>query len=318
MTDVGTDRITVSYSELSTFRQCPLLHMVKYQQRWTKPVTPGGALDKGKLWHAVQEIHWKIIFEWNATHPANKRRTDAQDKTLLAKIRKAIAPLLYDQESGAQTEVQELIEWMYKGWLELYGTDRDSFKPLAIEHPIEVPLKDERGMPTRFVLKARIDLIGRDLGSGLLVVVDHKSGGNLPDDLALELDDQFGLYLWLLRMAGKNAAASWHWGARTQRNQADHPGYEGRSKPQTLEQRFRRTLLTREDIELKNIALDAYHAANAAYPLDPDNAPRYSAPNPRSCSWMCDIKAAHLMARKGRRLDEALFEHGFHVDRTRH
>lgn len=317
MTD-GTERITVSYSELSTFRQCPLLHMVKYQQRWTKPVEPGSALDKGKLWHAVMETHWRTIYDWNKEHPKVMRRTDAQDRALLAKIRKLVAPLLYDQESGAQTEVQELIEWMYKGYLELYGSDRDTFKPLAIEHPVEVPLLDERGEPTRFVLKARIDLIGQDLTNGLRGVVDHKSGANLPDDMSLEVDDQFGLYLWILRQMGKRAAASFHWGARTQRNQADFPGYSGRSKPQSLEQRFRRTLMTREDVELTNIGLDAYHTARAAYPEDPHFAATYSSPDPRTCGWKCDIRREHLLARKGRKLHEVLLEGGFHVDRTRH
>lgn len=315
---VEGERIVVSYSELSTFRQCPLLHQVKYVQRWTKPVEPGSALDKGKLWHAVMEAHYKTILAWNRAHPEVTRRTDAQERSLIRSCQKAVRHLLYDQESGEQSDTQALIEWMYAGHIEAYGADREYFKPLAIEHPIEVPLLDEAGTPTRFILKARIDLIGLDLTRGLRMVVDHKSGANLPDDMALEIDDQFGLYAWMLRQAGKRVAGSYHWGARTTRNQADFPGYSGRSKPQTLEQRFRRTPLVREDIELSNLALDAYHAARAAYPDDPAYTATYSTPDPRTCGWKCDIMREHLMMRKGRRMNEILIENGWTVDRTRH
>lgn len=315
---IDGERVVVSFSELSAFRQCPLMHHIKYVQRWTKPVEPGSALDKGKLWHAVMEVHYKKIFEWNKAHPDVTRRTDAQERALIRSCRTATKHLLYDVESGHQTEVQALIQWMYDGFIECYGADRDHFRPLAIEHPIEVPLLDENGQPTRFILKARIDLIGVDLTNGLRGVVDHKSGQNLPDDMSLEIDDQFGLYCWMLKQAGKRAANAFHWGARTQRNQADYPGYEGRSKPQTLEQRFRRTPLTREAIELDNLALDAYYAARAAYPDDEAYAARYSSPDPRTCGWKCDVRREHLLMRKGRKMQEVLIEGGFHVDRTRH
>lgn len=315
---VAGERTVVSYSELSTFRQCPLLHHVKYQLRWTKPVEPGGALDKGKLWHAVMEVHYKKIYEWNKAHPEVSRRTDAQERSLIRTCRKAVQPLLADPTTGEQTEVQALIEWMYDGFIAMYGADRDHFRPLAIEHPIEVPLLDEHGTPTRFILKARIDLIGIDLTNGLRGVVDHKSGANLPDDMALEIDDQFGLYCWMLKQAGKKASNAFHFAARTQRNQADFPDYTGRSHPQTLEQRFRRTPLTREVVELDNLALDAYHAARAAYPDDEAYRALYSAPNPRSCGWMCDIRREHLMMRKGRKLQEVMIEGGWHIDKTRH
>lgn len=317
MTDTGTERITVSYSELSTFRQCPLLHHVKYRERWTKE-TDSKALVRGTLWHLVQEIHWGTIYEWNKAHGTTKRRTDVQDRALLKKCKELVSKVLYDHETGAQTEDQALVEWMYEGYCEKYGTDRDTFKPLAIEHPIEAPLLDEHGRPTRFVLKARLDLIGIDLTTGLRGVVDHKSGANLPDEMALEIEDQFALYQWLLRQGGKRVSGSFHWAARTTRNQADFPGYKGRSKPQDLDQRFRRTPVLREDKELSNIALDAYNAAKAAYPDDPHYAPRYSAPDARTCGWKCDIKNEHLAMRKGRPMHLVLLEGGWNVNRTRH
>lgn len=312
------ERVVVSFSELSTFRQCPLLHEFKYRQRWVKPVEEGSALDKGKQWHAVMEIHYKTIFAWNRAHPDVSRRTDAQERGLIRSCRKAVAHLLADPITGEQTDVQALIEWMYNGYVELYGADRDHFRPLAIEHPIEVPLLDEHRNPTRFILKARIDLIGVDLTNGLRGVVDHKSAANLPDDMSLEIDDQFGLYCWMLKQAGKRASNAFHFCSRTQRNQADFPDYTGRSKPQALEQRFRRTPLTREPIELDNLALDAYYAARAAYPDDEAYAARYSAPDPRTCGWKCDIKREHLLMRKGRQPHQVMLEGGWHVDRTRH
>lgn len=318
-----TSKVIVSYSELSAFRQCPLLHEIQYVQRWTKPVEEGRALDKGIRWHNVMERHWKIIKEWDDAHKSGpgatpRRRTDAQDRALLKKLRDAILPTLYDTDSGAQSDTESLVQWMYEGWLEAYGTDRDVFRPLAIEHPMEVPLLDAFGNPSRYHIKARLDLIGLDLENGVRRVVDHKSGANLPDKESLEINDQFALYVWMLRQAGKRVAGSHHWGARTTRNQADFPGYSGKAKPQTMEQRFRRTPVEREDVELTNIALDAYNAARAAYPDDETYRPTYSSPDPRQCGWKCDIMHVHLAARKGYPMQRALLDAGFHVDRTRH
>ncbi len=304
----------VSYSELDCFRQCPLKHNLAYEQRWTKAPEVGGALSKGTAWHLVMETHYKVL---QASALNGKPRTPAQTKRALAACRKAVEPLFRDEETGEQTEVQALIEWMYDGYVAFHGINPD-WKIIGVEHNIVVPLRDEAGHTTAYHLKAKIDLLVQVVSLGTLWVVDHKSCANLPYSFEMELDDQFGLYVWLMRQVGRSVQGSLHSAARTTRNAADHPEYEGKSKPQTLDSRFKLTLLTRGEKELTNIALDAFHAAQAAYPPPGMVRSLYSSPDPRQCGWKCDFKTAHLLMRSGQKANTVLLDLGFRVDRTRH
>lgn len=320
--DVGATQI-VSYSELDTFRQCPLKHHLLYQRRWTKPAREGGALDKGTLWHICMEAHYGVI---KVVQDENKGRVPAKlVKATLVLAREEVMKHLVHPISGAQTETQELIEWMYNGYVEQYGVD-ELWRVIAIEHQIKLALPMPGGAPSRYILKAKLDMIMREWSTGLLWVWDHKSGADLPNKMDLEIDDQFGLYTWLMRQVGKKIAGTMHNAARTTRNAGDRPENQdadgkplkSSQKKQTLEQRMLRTYLNRSDAELSNLALDAYYAAKAAYPDDPAYAARYSSPDPRSCGWKCDVKESHLAMRQGRNPDQVMRENGFVVNRTRH
>lgn len=312
--DVGAEQI-VSYSELDTFRQCPLKHHLAYQRRWTKKVKPGGALDKGTTWHTVMETHYGVI---KLVQDEHKGRVPAKlVKPTLKVAREEAMKHLVHPISGAQTEVQELVEWMYTGYVEQWGID-EQWRIVGIEHQIKQALPKPDGTDSRYILKAKLDMIVREWSSGNLWVWDHKSGANLPYKEELEINDQFGLYTWLMRKIGRKIQGTMHNAARTTRNQADFPGYTGKSRPQLLEQRFARTYLNRSEKELDNLALDAYYAAKAAYPDDPAYAARYSSPDPRTCGWKCDMKEAHLAMRQGQNPDRVMVDLGFVVNRTRH
>src|SRR5690625_6064957 len=69
-----------------------------------------------------------------------------------------------------------------------------------------------------------------------------------------------------MRHLGHRIVGSIHSAARSKRNTADYPGYEGKLKPQVLENRFKRTLLNRSEEETDNVAYDAYATAVNAYP----------------------------------------------------
>jgi len=296
-----TTKHVVSYSELDTYRQCPLKHTWAYKERWKKPSVTDGALAKGSLWHLILEDHYAVI----------KNGGDLQDAEL------AVAGYFTDERSGVTTETQELMEWMYHGYVEQYGTDPD-FEILSIEHPFVINLPDPDGNPSPYDIKGKIDLVIRNRANGTVWVVDHKSGAQLPNQMDLEIDDQFGLYVWALKTDSPwDPVGAIHSAARTRRNTADHPGYTGKLKPQSLEERFRRTYLNRSDVELKSIALDAWAVAANAYPTT-DDRPLYSSPDPRQCGWKCDFKEVHLLARKGKDAHQALSEYGFAQDYTRH
>lgn len=304
---IPPDRIQiVSYSELDTGRQCPLKHHLLYDRRWTKPPRPDGALAKGSLYHNCMETHYKLL---KSVQDAHKGRIPLKLVAgTLAQARKLVMEYLIDEQTGDWiSEVHELIGWMYDGYVEQYGVDEE-WRLVGIEHQIITPLPDANGNASRFHLKAKLDLIVREWKTGFLWVVDHKSGSNLPSYMDLEIDDQFGLYVWAMRKSGKKVLGAIHSANRTQRNKG----------PMSLEQRMGRTYLNRTDTECANIALDAYYVAKALYPDDPENKLRFSSPDPRQCGWKCDVKEAHLMMRKGRNPDEVMIEAGYTVNRTRH
>lgn len=301
--------IIVSYSELDTYRQCPLKHHILYGQRWTKPAKEGSALHKGSLYHTIMEEHYRTIKEYQDAHKGRNPKEGSQaEADLLDLCKRRVWPHLWNDVAGRfHDDVAELIAWMYEGHIKNYGT-MPEWRIMAVEHQIVTPLRDERGRRTRYHLKAKLDLIVKIRTTGGLWVVDHKSGGNLPTQMELDIDDQFGLYTWAMREVGKPVLGSLHAANRTQRNKS----------PMTMDQRMSLTYLNRDETELTNIALDAYRVAWNAHPPKNAGPKGYSSPDPRQCGWKCDLKEPHLLMRRGRKPAEVLTEYGFRIDRTRH
>ena len=301
--------IIVSYSELDTYRQCPLKHALAYGQRWTKPSKEGSALQKGSLYHSVMEERYRLIKVYQDSHRGKNPKEGSQEEAdLMEAIRIETFKQVWDPKVGAYfSDVHELIWWMVEGHESNYGL-MPEWRILGIEHQIITPLRDERGRRTRYHLKAKLDLIVRLRATGTRWVVDHKSGGNLPTDMELDIDDQFGLYTWAMREVGKPITGSLHAANRTQRNKS----------PMTMDQRMSLTYLNRDEVELTNLALDAYKVAWNAHPPKGKGPKGYSSPDPRSCGWKCDFKEPHLLMRRGRKPHEVLTEYGFKIDKTRH
>ena len=276
--------------------------------RYRRPVKPDGPLAKGSLYHKVMEEHFREIKSLQDAN--NGKIPEAKWKSVLDHIRKDIVlPLLVDPKTGSPfSDVHDLILWMYDGYVQKWGINPE-WRIIAIEHNIVVPLRDARGRrSSKYYIKCKIDLLVRERSTGNLWVVDHKSGANLPTQMDLEIDDQFGLYTWAMREVGKPVQGSIHLANRTQRNKSFMP----------LDTRMGQTYLNRSDTELTNLALDAYRATRAAYPPKGIEAPMYSSPDPRNCGWKCDFKEPHLLMRAGRKVPEIMAEYDFVIDRTRH
>lgn len=309
--------VIISYSELSTYRDCPLKHFLAYNQRWTKAEREDlHPLTKGTLWHEVMDAHYTTFMEAGP---------DRNQHTLVEAERRVRALLFSDH--GEQTDLQRLVWWMYRGYVEKYGTD-PRWLILGVEVKFQQRLRDPRnGNPTPYLLKGKLDLVVQDLETYLIWIIDHKSGANLPNEMDLDVDDQFGLYAWLMRTAGLRVIGTIHNAARTTQNKGDlDENWDGDRplvsgiKRQTLDQRMRRTFMNRTDEELEAIARDAWAVAVNAYPeaMGGRRLPMYSNPDPRSCGWKCDFLEPHLAARKGRHLADVLPEFGFVQDFTRH
>jgi hypothetical protein len=211
-------------------------------------------------------------------------------------------------EKAPDDEIGDLIAWMYEGHLEMYGAD-EKWEIVAVEHNAQIWLPTSRGGRSNFKLKMKIDLVVRERdGHKRLWLLDHKSGGRLPYGVDLDLDEQFGLYTWGMRQLGHPVFGQIHDGARTQRNKG----------PMELEERFRRTLMSRTDKEITNAAVDAWRTASNMYARKKWEYKRNY--NTDTCSWRCDYREACLWGRKiGEDATRSfLRDTGFRQDFTRH
>lgn len=323
--ETSADKV-VSYSELDTYRQCPLKHLLSYRERWTKAPDEDSPLTKGSLWHVVMEVHYLAIQAYQ--HAGETPEAFAE---MLDSIATQLGALLWD--GPEQSPNQSLVWWMYQGYVEKYGYDPD-WEILGVEVKFQCRLIGPAG-PSPFLLKGKLDLVVRDRRTGKIWIIDHKSGANLPTMMELDIDDQFGLYCWLLRESGIQVLGVIHSATRTTRNAGDLPENQDEDgnplkasqKKQTLDQRMHRTLMSRGEKELDSIGRDAWAVAVNMYPEVGMNSvrsgqvppqPLYTSPDIRSCGWKCDFLDAHLMARKGRDIRSVLTEQGFEQRFERH
>lgn len=258
--------ITISYSELEDFRQCPHKHMLRYKEGWQKEETTG-ALYKGTAWHKVMEIHYTEIKE-------NQITTD--------KIKAYLSTL--------DSELATLLWWMYQGHLEKYSYDND-WEILSVEHRSVVVL-----IPGKLQLGFTADLIIR--WKGRIWIVDHKSCSQLPTTKDLDFHEQFTFYTWALRMLGIDVVGSIYSAARTKQNRGDIVPINQVTKamkPQTLDQRFYRELMTRSQKECDAAAEDAKATAELMW-SSANKGERHF--NPDTCHWKCSYTEACLLGRK--------------------
>lgn len=287
----------VSFSEIDCFRQCPFKHQLAYKERWQREPQDGSPLSRGSLFHSVLEEHYNgILF-------------DNQDEAQ-AKIQELLRTDLPDDE---RTNDELTVEWIYDGYRQMYYNDK-LWEIIAVEYANEFWLPTTSGGRSGYKIKMKIDLIVRDVRTGFLWIVDHKTCKDLPKSKMMELDDQFGLYTWGLRSLGMNVHGSIHNACRTYRYTSN--------KPQPLDERFLRTMLYRTDKELNRVALEAYATARRAWgpsPLGEGDAERN--PNTDTCNWRCDFTEACLAGRKGveiRGTGNLLQAQGFRQNFERH
>lgn len=280
---------TVSYSELSKFRQCPHAHDLSYVQRWSRPNEQGSPLHKGTCWHQTLEAHYNALREGKDARAAGR-----------AQIRDFIA-------LGVDSEVTDLISWMYDGYLERYGLD-PSWEILDVEKRFETPLRTRAGRRSGFRLKGGVDILARNRLTGKIWVWDHKTASTLPKDRDLGLDQQLWLYGWAMRQLGIPVYGAIYSVSRT---------YRTKTKVQTMDERFDRILVAFEDDVLDATAADALSTVRAAYSKF-NQKERH--PDPELCKRRCGFFDACLVGRSSGDAAEKGFltNTGFRVDFTRH
>lgn len=308
--------IVVSPSELDTMRQCPLKHKLLYHERWTVRDRPEShALSFGTLWHKLTEGHYRAIEDQQrkAHEGAGSWRAFDRD-TARDRARASVDEVLAGVEDE---EVADRLRWMYEGHLAAYGLD-DDWQIMAVEHSAEVDLPAPEGFDPeiRFRMKMKMDTVIK--WDDRIWVVDRKSCKNLPHNLELDLDDQFGLYIWGMRQLGLKVFGAVHDAARKVRL---------KTKEAPLDERFKRSPLSRTDKELDRIALEAWQTAYERYSTIQRvvdmrrkginiDVPR--SPNPSQCSWKCDFTEPCIAGRRGASMRDYISRKGFVRDYSRH
>lgn len=264
--------LVVTYSELDSFRQCPLKHQWSYVDKYREDAKEGSALTRGSLWHRVMECHYLLL-------RAQGKQLEKLPDSGHGVLKQFMLQHLLTDSTGEQTEDMSLIEWMYEGYLECYGLDPD-WETVLVESAGEVPLGG--GVYLRF----KIDLVARQKSTNTLWLWDHKSKRAFSRDMEIALDDQFILYTWALRKLGVPIHGIVRSDARTQRNKGD----------MGLDQRFQRVTTYCSDLEADNVAADALLTAQAAYM---PGRPVYPSPTPDRCNWRCPYTEPCIARRKG-------------------
>lgn len=292
---MAASKITISWSEIDKYRQCPHAHDLTYKQRWTGRTT-SPSLMRGSLWHKVLEGHYRHLMEHPGDLVGARRQAEAWWREWIS------------EWGGQDGEVADLVWWMYEGYVDLYGAD-EGWEIRGVEQKLEVPLLTASGQRSRFMLKMQIDLIVRDLTMGRkLFIVDHKSGTELPKRKNLDMADQFSFYIWGMRQLRHPVFGGVWSAARTKRL---------KTRELAPDERFARTLLARTDHELTTVAREAYATARKAY-ASRTVAERH--PDADTCSWKCGFLEACLLGRKtdDQRERQFLLDSGFVVDDSRH
>lgn len=268
---------SISYSELQTFRQCPLKWHAQYVLRLSPP-TEKPALRFGTAWHSLLEGHYQVLKEWQ------DRPSRPGHDTLVKMCREGARAQLATncaRDGDLDGEQMDTLRWMYEGYLQTYDLDPD-WTILAVEAGGRVPLIAKGA--ERVDLKYRADLIVQDRRHGNIWIVDFKTAKGKDASGAyhqrdMELDDQFGLYQGAISMLLPVKQRLDVFGCVYARSRTDRL-----KRDMTLEERHGRHPTFRSDIEIEAVLQDArrtWQAMRAAR-RDYERTGRepYSAPEP--------------------------------------
>lgn len=296
----------VSHSELDAIRQCRLKHQLSYRELW-QPRETARALSLGTRMHRILEIHYRQM--------AGIPFPDGGGKE--PDLPQTIEACLYEVD-GSQTEEQERCQWMWEGYQERYGDREAEWEIVDVEFQFQAWLRNAKGNRTSYRLNGTVDLLVKDWSTGgSLWGVDHKTISrrdlSKPLDKDLDFDDQNALYTWGMRERGQDVRGFIF----------NHVRSDQLVRDMTLEERFRRTVVTRTGTELGIMVREALETYQSAYSsVAPRGAKRGDrpprSPDPDRCWWRCPFTEPCLMARKGTNLGGLLDDLEYHKGEPRY
>jgi len=294
----------ISHSELSTYRNCPLLHHLRYSNRLVKGDAKTNAKARlGTLWHSTIETYWLARIRGESNADAAELAADcipAHVRAILDDPSTPDNPWPYALDSVGATE---RIEWILEGYLACYAGVADDLVPLATEVRVEGEL-----LPgVNFV--GRADLLALDLSTGKALPLDYKTVDKDPSAqswaTSLLLGSQFPLYLHALRTFGASVPGPDGGVLRIPGSAFGNTVvYDGvrrdklKTRVLTPAERFNRVALTFTEAELRQTWREAQATAQAILATEAGRMLPVPAHETQWCGWACEHLLTHTEGRR--------------------
>lgn len=283
-----TTELIIRYSELATLTDCQLKHKLSYASGLSTP--PSKRLVLGSAYHALMQGHYEAF-----------RDADTQKRGRDLKLaRQSAGHRLneYRRGEGAEHIDEEMLEqlrWMYAGYIERWGDDRDFDRFLIIDEKRVVPLLTWKGI--KVFLQTTADLIAHHRSWDRWLLMDHKtaSGRDASKDVVAkenQLDAQRGIYAASFSLYGPKKGRIPIFGAYHNTVRTDKLKRE-----MTMDERFARSPVFYNQGELERIWEEAKTVARKAVEIRLGIGSIYASPDPTVCSWKCPYVQVHLTAR---------------------
>lgn len=210
------EAVTVSYSQLASFRDCPAKWGFRYGEGLVPKDTPE-VLVRGRVFHAGLTAGYRA-------RQAGERTGWTLEGVIAAGVAAADAEWKrYEQERGQREggerddALRDVERWMVEHHFGAMAAELAVQVPVLIEHRVQVPIPNRAGRAGGLYLVGDLDLVTYDRRYDWLVLHEHKSTALTVDtlDRRLELDPQTAGYVHALRhelRSGKLAPIFWRLG----------------------------------------------------------------------------------------------------------
>ena len=124
----------VSYSELSSYRQCPHRHFLSKIEAWQSPkVSP--ALTRGKVFHQALAEHYSALKDPTPLPLRDELNVVDGQRYITVEDRDPVVNAQHVIEAVEDDETRDLLSWMLDGYVEVYGRDETArIVADALEH----------------------------------------------------------------------------------------------------------------------------------------------------------------------------------------
>jgi len=215
-------RVTVTNSELQTFRSCRQLWDFTYRhllhpKRSARPLAVGSAIHGGLagMYRFIYEcqklgINASTDEVVNAAHRGMNNKLAEHLQGLYEKMEADPRGLNIDELVDESRATEAEVEGTVLRYVEAFASDMQNYRVLAVEQAFAVPMLADDGRATpRLMYRGVFDLVLFDPNIGDVILCEHKStaGDARLVESKIDMDPQTTGYIWTLSRRG--FAAKW-------------------------------------------------------------------------------------------------------------